>query len=208
MRLVFFVLVLAAVAGAGRPAAADGPPLTDGWYVDEGACPFEGCTYRDWTVEADTVLYSRPWSARSAGTARAGGSVKGLTGIVYTRPVPIEVAHSIDYETYEMNVGLVTLNLVPGQTIYLLTYQGESFYLAWFKGRLLSLEPSAGMMTELPDDGWGVSNCRPPTASCWWQVPPGRQRYESVWWAQIQLPDGTRGWTRQLRNFGNIDALE
>jgi len=207
MRLVLFALIVCAIVGIGLHAAADEPPLTDGWYVDEGACPFEGCTYRDWTAEADTLLYAAPWSTQVAGTAATGDTVEGQTGIVYTKPVPIKVAYPTRVEVYKNGLGLIGLDLAPGQTLYLLTNLGEGAFLSWFSGQLLDFEPDATMLTDLPGIGWGVASCRGPSAQCWWLAEPGRQRYESVWWAKIRLPDGTSGWTRELGNFGNIDAL-
>jgi hypothetical protein len=29
-------------------------------YIDKGACPFEGCTYRTWKTKRTTVAYARP----------------------------------------------------------------------------------------------------------------------------------------------------
>lgn len=203
------ILALAVFALVAPPVAAraEGPPLAGGWYVDRDACPFEGCTYRDWTVEADTVLYDKPWGTRPVGKAVVGDAVYGLTGIVYTKPIPIAVAFPAKHAAIQPPADPVTLDLVPGQMIYLLTYLGEGFFRAWYEGRLLSIEPHQTMLTTLPDIGWGVTSCRNPEVKCWWQVPVGKQRYDSVWWAQIMLPDGASGWTRELNNFGNIDAL-
>lgn len=206
MRWLIPALMVLAAATMAAPARAEGPPLTGGWYVDKDACPFEGCTYREWTVEADTVLYDRPWGDTPVGTAAVGDAVFGLTGTVYTKPIPIKVAFPARQSVYEGNEP-VALDLVPGQTIYLLTYRGEGFFLAWYGGRLLDIEPEGTMLNTLPGIGWGVTSCREPEALCWWRVPVGQQAYESVWWAQIMLPGGATGWTRELNNFGNIDAL-
>lgn len=206
MRWYILALAACALVAPLAPAHAEGPPLQNGWYVDKDACPFEGCTYRDWTVEAETVLYDRPWSDKPVGTAAVGDKVFGLTGIVYTRPIPINVAFPAKHAAHDGD-NPVTLDLVPGETLYLLTYEGEGFFRASYGGRLLSIEPHGTMLTTLPDIGWGVTSCREPEALCWWQVPVGKQRYESVWWAQVMLPDGASGWTRELNNFGNIDAL-
>ena len=39
-------------------------------YVDEGACPFECCTYREWRVEEKTDILSSPdLQSQTVGTA-------------------------------------------------------------------------------------------------------------------------------------------
>lgn len=207
MRRRILALAVCALAAPAALAQTAGPPTENGWYVDRDACPFEGCTYRDWTVEADTVLYDAPWGSKTVGTAAVGDAVYGLTGIVYTRPIPIAVASPAQHAAVAPPGEPVTLDLVPGEMLYLLTYRGEGVFGAWYKGRLLDIEPHRTMLTTLPDIGWGVTSCREPDAKCWWQVPVGKQRYDSVWWAQVMLPNGATGWTRELNNFGNIDAL-
>lgn len=42
---------------AGACASSSGPPALRLPFEDHGACPFECCTYREWTVEEPTVLY-------------------------------------------------------------------------------------------------------------------------------------------------------
>lgn len=202
--LMVFAAALAAAPALGQ---SGGPPLANSWYVDKDACPFEGCTYREWTVETDTVLYDKPWGEAPVGTAAVGDKVFGLTGIVYTKPIPITVAVAAKHAAIQPPADPVMLDLVPDETIHLLTYRGEGSFLAWYGTRLLIIEPHRTMLTTLPDIGWGITSCRDPEPKCWWQVPVGKQRYESVWWAQIMLPDGKAGWTRELNNFGNIDAL-
>lgn len=56
--------------------------LTDGApprvFVDKGACSFECCTYRPWTVDADTHLYDRP-GGKKVGMVKKGECVTGVT---------------------------------------------------------------------------------------------------------------------------------
>jgi hypothetical protein len=74
--------LLACISFAARDASADGPPLP---YVDRGACPFECCAYREWSVEADTPIRSRrDPKAPVVFTAGRGETVHGLTGAVVT----------------------------------------------------------------------------------------------------------------------------
>ena len=128
MRRLF--LVTAAVIGFTVSAAAQGPSLP---YRDPGACPFECCTYRDWTANKDTTVYRemRDGSTR-AFTVRKGEVVRGVTGVVITNRAGTATASS------NMSIGQGNKTRVrKGDTLYLLTYQGEGFFKVWFKGRVI-----------------------------------------------------------------------
>jgi pentatricopeptide repeat protein len=164
---------LAAMTPAERPPAN---------YVAQGACPFECCTYREWTVEADTPLVDRPGGSKRIGTAKQGTRVKGLTGEVRLKPVAAGIIFDKD-------------RLKKGDIIFQLDYEGEGYSHFWYQGEVVSDELS-------------VANfCPEPNASCWAEYidPPGESE-RPVWWVNIELPDGTRGWTDKARNFGNMDA--
>lgn len=212
MRVGRFLPALIVAFCVAMPANGDsGPPLIDGWFVDDGACPFEGCTYRDWTTEKDTVLYDTPFGNQMVARARAGEPVEGVTGIVYVRPVPIRAAEraELELQLYDERVGgYVPAPLLPGETVYLLTYQGEGAYKAWTKGRIYhGFEFYPDMMDYRSEDGLRITSCETPTPTCWWQVAPEYQQYESDWWVQIRLPDGAVGWTNKPGNFSNIDLF-
>ncbi len=86
------------------------------------------------------------------------------------------------------------LAVSPQDTVYLLTYQGEGFYKAWFKGRLHNLV-DVGEITR--------SGCRV-AADC-----AGRIVAEPtmVWWVQIRNAKGQVGWTDRPELFDTTDAL-
>ena len=106
------------------------PPMP---FVDKGACPFECCTYRDWTVDkATTIRSAMSDSSPIAFRLRKGERVKGLTGVVITsQPGEVRVLK-------QTKIGRFTAK--PGDGIYLLTYEGEGFHKVWFKGRISSEE--------------------------------------------------------------------
>src|SRR5438034_1651310 len=67
-----------------RPGQADarGPRMP---YVDWGACPFEGCVYREWIAERTaTVRTARRRDAPVAFRLSPGDKVVALTGVVIT----------------------------------------------------------------------------------------------------------------------------
>src|SRR5215467_7948143 len=54
--------------------------------VVDHACPFEGCTFREWSVEKDTTVYSSWQENRTqVGTLKTGEKVQGITGVYITR---------------------------------------------------------------------------------------------------------------------------
>lgn len=206
-RFVAMVIVPIMSAGlfGGVAAANGGPPLTDGWFVDEGACPFEGCTYRGWTVDVATVLFDRPHGTRQVGIAVKGGAVRGETGIVYTRPIPVTVVAATRLEAYNYTDGKTYVrDLQPGERLHLVTYEGEGFNIAWLDGRRLSI--SIVQMHDRSVDRF--KSCNIPSEKCWWTIPEDRRERETEWWARIRLPDGTVGWTTEVDNFFGVSAFD
>lgn len=188
MRSIAFLLLLALPVAS--VFAGESPPKI---YIDKGACPFECCTYRDWTVTADTALYDKPGSREIVDTARKGEIVKGVTGEVHLHPTPFTVA----FEHGRFHVG---------DTAYLLTYKGEGIYKVWLDGAI-SEEPLYFI------NGWGLQDwgykggkrltCAHPSAECWGRI-GGDTR--SDWWVLIRTPRGKQGWTKEYSHFGNQDA--
>lgn len=150
-------------------------------YVDEGACPFECCVYRKWTVEETTTLFAeKDHASRVIATLYPFQVVQGRTGVVYTRPARLEVLW--DYGPFR-----------KGEVVYVLTYQGEGFYKVWRNGAIVSSD--VFFPTDPP--------CQGPSAVCWGRL-DGHP--ESTWWVQIETPTGQVGWTDQPDHFGNKDA--
>lgn len=156
-------------------------------YVAEGACPFECCTFRAWSVETDTTLLDRAGGSATVGRVRRGESVTGLTGQVHIRPVPVSVRHSPRHS-----------ELPPGEMVFLLDRLGEGIGRVWHDGRILELEV-AGTVRD---------HCPFPSESCWGEyiVPATDDERFGTWWVEIRTEDGTTGWTEEHGNFGNKDA--
>ena len=98
-------------------------------FVDKGACPFECCTYREWTVDKATVIRSAMKdSSPVALRLKKGERVRGLTGTVITSQAgEVRVLK-------RTKIGKLTAQ--PGDTLYLLTYIGEGFHRVWYKGKI------------------------------------------------------------------------
>ncbi len=120
-------MLIAAFAAFGQNSR---PPMP---FVDKGACPFECCTYREWTVDkATTVRSAMRNSASIAFRLKKGERVRGLTGSVITSQAgEVRVLK-------RTKIGRFTAQ--PGDTLYLLTYVGEGFHRVWFKGKITEEE--------------------------------------------------------------------
>ncbi|HVF46753.1 MAG TPA: hypothetical protein VNA17_04235 [Pyrinomonadaceae bacterium] len=128
---IIFGITLSLVLLASITSAQNSrPPIP---YIDRGACPFECCTYRDWTVDKPTTVRSAMRDGSPiAFRLRKGARVKGMTGVVITsQPGEVRVLK-------QTKIGSVTAR--PGNIIYLLTYEGEGFHKVWFRGRVSSEE--------------------------------------------------------------------
>lgn len=100
---------------------ADQPPKR---FVDVGACPFECCKYRQWTVRDSVQLLDRPYGKRIVGVLHKEESVQGLTGEVISIPVAVKADREIP-ET----------PIKAGDTFYVLHYDGEGYWKVWFHGK-------------------------------------------------------------------------
>ncbi|MEQ1645786.1 MAG: hypothetical protein ABL959_20210, partial [Pyrinomonadaceae bacterium] len=122
-----FSILIAAFAVFGQNS---GPTMP---FVDKGACPFECCTYREWTVDKATAVRSAMRDGSSiAFRLKKGERVRGLTGSVITsQPGEVRVLK-------RTKIGRFTAQ--PGDTLYLLTYVGEGFHRVWYKGRITEEE--------------------------------------------------------------------
>jgi len=166
-----------------------GPPVP---YEDVGACPFEGCVYREWIANAQVDVRSgrRP-NDPIAYTLRAGDRVQALTGIVVTiKPGRVQFKAPADLRS---SAGPV--HVEPGETLYLLTYHGEGETTAWFKGRLYDRLDGSEFFNAL---------CEDQPASCNGSIVERPQR---VWWVRLRSLRGRLGWSRETEKFDNKDAL-
>lgn len=174
------LLVLAAPAFA----ASDGHPSS---YVDEGACPFECCTYREWKAELDVRLHSAPKRAAAIiGTIRRGESVLALTGEVVTTPARFIVKR--DHGPYRR-----------GDRFWVYTYLGEGYFKIWRDGTMqeeeLDLSPYEG--------GTGGDRCQESPSCCWGELD---RPLKMTWWIKIRDRLGSEGWTSEHDHFSGADA--
>jgi hypothetical protein len=176
-------VVVAALATVGaQPSDHRVPALS---YEDSGACPFECCTYREWSVTASTLVrVNRDDAAPIAFRVTRGQKVIGVTGVVITTRLGVAVVRR------RTTIGERKVSVAPGESLDLLHYMGEGYWKFWLRGEV--------------DQGEVAGKAEACTGSrCDVQV---EQEPETVWWAKIRDARGREGWTRELKHFGGIDA--
>ncbi len=153
-------------------------------FRDVGACPFECCTYRQWTANKETVLLKNMAdNSPSFFKVRKGEKVEGVTGIVITTKAGIgRAAQNTNLEYYNEK-GNITRNVAikKGERFLILTYLGEGVYKVWYKGQVLTASLDYPQFKKISDP-------------------------KSVWWVKIKNRKGQTGWTKLTYNFDNMDS--
>lgn len=169
---IFEGIMLAQPFQPEQPARAMAAPALP--YIDRGACPYEHCAYREWTVRRTVTVYDTWQPGRKAiAQLPAGDKATGITGMVITyKPGVIR-----------MERDLPERNLRLGDSILTYSNAGEGYSAVWFKGRYY---PEFDVtFAKLPNgQGCGNGHC---AAS---YVDLGKQS----WWAQVRLASGRTGW--------------
>lgn len=185
------------VAQAQRPADLPAPPPLP--YEEVGACPFECCTYRKWTVEANTVVRAeRRDNSPIAFRLRRGESVDGLTGVVVTSKFGKAVVRQ------PTALGEAALPVKPGEVVYIINYVGEGYWKFWVGGSFGQQQIPERDQQCAGDDHQPIGDLRVANPTqCDIQI---TTEPETVWWAEVRNRAGRIGWTRDLEHFGDIDA--
>jgi len=139
--IMFSMVLLSGILHAANDDAGKVPPRV---FVDDGACPFECCTYRQRTVEKPTRLVDAPNGKKVVGTLSEGDVVQGLTGKVISTPIAAKADRDIP-ET----------PIKAGDTFYVLHYEGEGYWKVWFQGKIASVHQSV-MDVPHPKAEWWV----------------------------------------------------
>jgi hypothetical protein len=178
-------------------------------FVDRGACPFEGCVYRDWKVKARVVTYAT-WDSRApvreVFAIEPGETVTAMTGVaLVTSAGRAQIRRRITAPTllseqFPRQQPRELVSVLPGTLVYLLTSHGEGFYTAWVNGVLVDFDITNLEQPKTP--GAGYSGCVR-TQTCDGEVLEYPRR---TWWVQIRNAGGQIGWTNQTDAFDGMDA--
>src|SRR4051812_39714537 len=112
------------VQEADKPIPMAKPKLP---FVQKDVCPFECCTYRDWTAKQHTTLYST-WKRsgrKTIGSVGKGENVRATTGVVVTYGPGRYRAMQNDPQ----------LELRIGDEFPVYAYRGEGVFDFWNKGK-------------------------------------------------------------------------
>ncbi len=161
-------------------SAQEKPPAN---YENWGVCPFECCTYRNWTANDEVPIHSqRDDKSPVTFSVRRGEQVEGLTGVVVTqKPGVVKINKTVD-DGFIKGSYSPQLKLHAGDVVYLLTPLGEGYYLFWYHGKVYE---SGESLRTMPQD----------------------DTQESVmkWWKLVRNSKGEMGWTR-AEKFDHVDA--
>ena len=174
MKTLFNGLLLVLTANVVFCQQSSAPPKV---YVSKGACPFECCTYRNWTALRPLSLLDQP-EGRSIARIGDGEQVLAITGEVHTNPLRVRLTQNGPYA--DNNVPGKRSMIPAGSIVYLLHPVGEGFWLVWFKGEAIAIDPAYG------------------------GPPPSYQ-----WWAKVKTRTGQIGWVLMSADdlaFNNVDA--
>jgi hypothetical protein len=165
-------------------------PSPPSHYEDYGACPFECCTYRQWTVNADTIFYQdRSPNSPVIYRAKKGEHVMGLTGVVIT----LQPGKALVKKATTLGRAPHQVQLKPGDVLYVLHYLGEGYYKFWFRGRIYE--------DELPS-----VNDRLSAAEQARQAIQPLSDPQTLWWVRVKNRRGQIGWSKQDDHFDGMDA--
>jgi len=161
-------------------SAQEKPPAN---YENWGVCPFECCTYRDWTANDEVPVHSqRDDKSPVTFSVQRGEQVEGLTGVVVTeKPGVLKINRTVD-DGFIKGSHAPQLKLHAGDVVYLLTPLGEGYYLFWYHGKV---DESGESLRTMPQDE--------------------TQKSVMKWWKLVRNSKGTMGWTR-AEKFDHINA--
>jgi len=171
--------------GCGRTQQA-GPPIP---FNEPGACPFQCCTYREWSVDWGTdIRADKRDDAPVAFHVAVNDTVTAVTGVVMTTKAGRAAA------TRPLSVGTKHTPVAAGEPIYLLRSVGGGDWKIWIKGQ--TDEQYIGSPAYCASGKQGSDECALSVV----------EQPENVWWVQVRDAQGREGWTREVDHFGNIDS--
>lgn len=160
--------------------AQDRPPVG---YENWGVCPFECCTYREWTADDNIPVHkSRNDKSAVIFSLRRGEAVDGVNGVVVTeKPGAVRIDRPVQ-DGYLKGNEKPQLSLKAGDVVYLLSPLGEGFFIFWYQGKVYQ---SGLDLAAMP----GVDG----------------SEAKMTWWKLIRNKSGKSGWT-ESNKFTNADA--
>jgi hypothetical protein len=149
------------------------------FYSEDGACPFEGCTYGEWSTNDSVKVFKEPkLNSDIIGDIPADTKFKALNGKIEVVPglaFKVKEIPSIGYTESE------TSKIEYNQPIYVLHYVGEGFYK-------VNQNNEFGYL-QLPSDEKIFNKYK--SNYDWIKIE--KYQTEFKWWAEIEYLD-LKGW--------------
>ena len=99
-------------------------------FIVEDACPFEGCTFGEWSVLSETNIFQRPdENSMITGKLSAGTKANIVTGISYVIPGEAIVTGK-PYSHAEI--------MLPNKKVFILNYLGEGYSQVFLDGQFIN----------------------------------------------------------------------
>ena len=170
-----------AALALGLLVLAASQAVAQGVFIDKGACPGEGCMYRErWVARSAVDLLKAPDStAPIIATAKSGEVVRTVTGEVHTIPGRFVVHRQHD-------------EFLPGDEVLVYTYLGEGVFRIRHNGRLKETDLDFG-----PGGGSNGKRCDV-QARCWGTL---QEELQFTWWVLVRTTTGVEGWTQNASGF-------
>lgn len=138
-----------------------------------GACPFECCVYGEWRADSAIPLLSEPENEAAAiDTLRVNERFRARTGYVEVLGPAIVVV----MDTVRSDPGS-EVAFVPGDTVVVLDYVGESFWNVWHENAVHQVSGFWGAEVDSPKGAYYGD-------------------YRREWWVNAESPRGRSGWFR------------
>ena len=152
------------------------------------ACPFECCTYGQWTALRDIhVFTNRSEKAPRKFTLHRGDKVT-TSGVVITKRLGIMRAT----QKITLGDGPIRTTVPAGERFYVLHYLGEGQYSFWYEGKRYT---DGGYLSPTRHDPRVV----PASGAELIQVPVWE------WWVRVKTARGATGWVLGNRGFDGSD---
>lgn len=96
-------------------------------YVQKNVCPFEGCQYGNWIAKRNVTIYKeQSINSKKVGQVQSEEQVNAIKGdMVFTQIEKVLVTESFN-------------KFLKGDTVFILSYQGEGYYSVWYKDNIIS----------------------------------------------------------------------
>ena len=144
-------------------------------YISMGACPFEGCSYGEWTVLKPVAVYPRPDTKLiKVAELEPGETIYAETGNVHVMPGLARVTGKPHKSAHDLD---------PDKEILILDYIGEGYSRVYQDGKFYTVK-IARTEKECEDrQNWRY---------CWVEI---MREPVSYWWVFIKARNGKiAGW--------------